>query len=408
MTAPPIINFTSAPLRSRLPTPAPRVPPRRAVALFEKREQERLAAAQEALYRQWREGCDGVRATESAVITLTCAADRKQQMVERLGRKMTEAEEARFWHELNEKERLRKEERHVSDVEAMKRRMEAVSFARGSQLEELAERRRMEADEAARDSEEMKQRWEAEQAAADEAARAAADEAARVAADLKDFNANRRANVDAAAQAEKALDQELLRRAMEKAAAEDERDRLIREAKRQGDDVYRAHLAMLARQAREEEKERERLIAEYNAEQADIADAKRAKEEAARQRLQQQVVAGNRQQMEEHAAAKAGAAAAKAAERQQYEMDRRTMGEAAAKAASAQRAAVFLRKAELEAQIRAKEERRDADEAARQAELEQQRQQEALYQAMLERERAAIVQKGAAPDFRRRKNNWME
>ena len=35
-------------------------------------------------------------------------------MVEKLGRRMTAAEEARFWHELNEQERLKKEDRHRS------------------------------------------------------------------------------------------------------------------------------------------------------------------------------------------------------------------------------------------------------------------------------------------------------
>ena len=58
------------------------LPPRargRALALFEKREAERVALAQEALYRQWRESCDGVRANDSAAITVVFAEQRRQQ-----------------------------------------------------------------------------------------------------------------------------------------------------------------------------------------------------------------------------------------------------------------------------------------------------------------------------------------
>lgn len=325
------------------------------------------------------------------------------QMVDKLGRKMTEAEEARFWHQLNEEERVKKEERHLRDVEQARQRSVDAIAQRDMQLEQLAERRRIEAEEAARDLSDLKAKWEAADAKAAADERAAAARAAQIAADVKVFNAQKRAQLDAEREAERLLDLQLVHEAIRRNQEEEEKERLIREAKRQGDEEYRKHLAFLALKSQEETGERDRLIAEYNEREFQKRDEVRQREEAARQALLQDVMANNKQQLEDKARARLAAEEERVRERERYELDKRAMGEAAARAAAAQRAAVYLRKAELEAQVRAKEERKAAERAASQAEVEQQRFVEAQYKQMLEQEKLAAK---PPQDFRRKKNNW--
>lgn len=324
-------------------------------------------------------------------------------MVEKLGRKMTEAEEARFWHQLNEEERVRKEERHVRDVEQARLRSAEAVAERDLQLEQLAERRRIEAEEAARDLAELKAKWEAADAKAAADERAAADRATRIAADVKAFNAKKRAQQDAEREAERLFDLRLVAEAVRRNEEEEEKERLIREAKRQGDEEYRKHLAFLAHKQQQENGELDRLVNEYNEREFQKRDDVRQREEAARQALMREVMANNRAQLEEKARAKVAAEEERVRERERFEADKRAMGEAAARAAAAQRAAVYLRKAELEAQVRAKEERKQAERAAQQAEVDQARHVEEQYRLMLEQEK---LRAKAPQDFRRKKNNW--
>lgn len=385
----------------------------RALALFEKRETERQATAQEALYRQWREGCDGVRANDSAVITMSFAEQRRQQMVEKIGGRMAAAEESRYWHEVNEGEKYKKEMRHISDVEAARTRAAEAMTERDKQLIELAERRRAEAEEASAEVSALKVKWAAEEAAAAAKAQAAADKAAQIAEEVSVFNAHKRAQDAAKAAEERALDLQLVQEALRQAAEQEEREALVREAKKQGDEVYRMHLAMLAQKEKEDGAERERLIAEYQDIEHSKREELRRREEEARASLLREVMAENRRQLQEKAAARVAVEENKRLERQRYEQDKRVMGDEAAKQAAAQRAAVFLRKAELEAQIAAKEERKAAEQARRGVEAQMAREQEAVYQRLLEEERAKVMRnadpaKPVVPDFRRRKVAWYE
>ena len=85
----------------------------RARALMEQRESERAQFADQMLYRQWREGCDGVRAGDSHAIAVATNDKRVAQVEEKVAARALVEQEKHEYDAMYERERLKKEKRYV-------------------------------------------------------------------------------------------------------------------------------------------------------------------------------------------------------------------------------------------------------------------------------------------------------
>ncbi len=141
---------------------------KRAKALISTREQERDDFAREMLYKHWRENCDGVRSDDSKRITLHFASLRKDQMSEKQQTIASEKEEKRLFDEMYERERLKLENRYQQDVKRRKERDEEAVRVLNDQLADVMLRKKEAVVAQKKEVEELKNRWKAQDDAAEQ------------------------------------------------------------------------------------------------------------------------------------------------------------------------------------------------------------------------------------------------
>ena len=269
----------------------------RAKALSERREAARQKYADEMRYKQWRAACDPLRSHDSKIITVSATNGRAEQVQAKKDQKeQAQAEEAVF-AEMWEKERLKKEERYTNDIIAARQRDAECVTMLDEQLRVFQLRKSEDAREREREEQELKKTWAAaapEAAAAEEAARA---HARQLGVDLLNFNIENQKQVEAQLAEERRLDEMMVRDAMNKAKAEEERERDARAQAKEEARMYRKHLMAMMQREAQTEGERDRLIKEYE----DQAWAKREKvwqaEANARAKLLEDVLATRKRQV---------------------------------------------------------------------------------------------------------------
>ena len=274
---------------------------KKAEALREEQEVKRIEFVDKMLYKQWRESCDPMRAKDSHAFLNAVVQKRFDQGKEKEAHKKFLAEEdarfAKLWNE----DRLRKEKRHADELAQLEmskrefradiqRQIEAKKILHG---ETMAESKAM--DEV------LLAKWKADQVAEKEELirRRAKAKAASVDAVL--YNNEERRKRDEISLQEKFKDIELLRFAMDREEAEDEKERNEKQRQQTETRLYRSHLSeqMVKEEednsARDAEIERFRLITEEK------QNAIWAAEAAARQALLDEVVANRNQKLLEKA-----------------------------------------------------------------------------------------------------------
>ena len=375
----------------------------RAKALSERREAARQKYADEMRYKQWRAACDPLRSHDSKIITVSATNGRAEQVQAKKDQKeQAQAEEAVF-AEMWEKERLKKEERYTNDIIAARQRDAECVTMLDEQLRVFQLRKSEDAREREREEQELKKTWaaaDAEAAAAEEAARA---HARQLGVDLLNFNIENQKQVEAQLAEERRLDEMMVRDAMNKAKAEEERERDARAQAKEEARMYRKHLMAMMQREAQTEGERDRLIKEYE----DQAWAKREKvwqaEANARAKLLEDVLATRKRQVAEHDEEMMADRARLVEEKAQ--MDRRAREDAE----RSYRLKVQNR-ADIEAQMQAREEKKqqaamEAKREYRQAMLAEQAYQSAIAEDIKKTyERASAAEH--RPSYGRKTSNW--
>ena len=132
---------------------------KRAVDLVRRREEERVAFAEQMLYRQWREGCDGVRQGDSNLQLRAAVEGRSSQLEEKAAAREAVAREKAAFEVMYEEERLKKEERHAREMADIKQKADEAVQVLDQQVVENRKLRAEKAEVAKREVEEMKSRW---------------------------------------------------------------------------------------------------------------------------------------------------------------------------------------------------------------------------------------------------------
>lgn len=375
----------------------------RARALMNEREQERKQFADQMLYRQWREGCDGVRAGDSKAILMKTVAARADQVVDKELVKRHELFEKKQFDEMYERDRLKKEKRYAIEVKERKERDEEALRVLDEQVADIRVRR-AEAEEVVKhEIIEMKKRW-AEENAAHEAEVAARYERNKIIGEeLKRFNVQKQAEMQAIKDREEAYDKQMVLEAQRQAEEEEDREAELKDRKKEEDRMFRQHLAMLMVKEQESNEERDRLIKE----QQDAHEAKRQAqkdaEEAARAKLMSEVYEDRDRQIAEKDAKRQALAAEKMIERERMEREMAEMAAVEQEYSTMLHAQRVQNRLDIEAQIRAKEdaalkEKEEAVQAWEGALLAEEQ-----YQRMINYD---ATQPKPAPNFNRKSTKW--
>jgi len=186
----------------------------RARSLMAEREQERVQFAEQMLYRQWREGCDGVRAGDSKAIALATAEARTEQVIEKELAKRSEVIEKKNFDDMYERERLKKEKRYAMEVKARKERDEEALRVLNEQCADIRERRAAEEEVVKQEIQEMKTRWMEENMAHEVEVAARYERNKIIGEELIQFNIDKQAELSAAAEKERAYDTKMVQDAV--------------------------------------------------------------------------------------------------------------------------------------------------------------------------------------------------
>eukprot|EP00227_Mantoniella_beaufortii_P020626 CAMPEP_0197591374 /NCGR_PEP_ID=MMETSP1326-20131121/13039_1 /TAXON_ID=1155430 /ORGANISM="Genus nov. species nov., Strain RCC2288" /LENGTH=473 /DNA_ID=CAMNT_0043156787 /DNA_START=201 /DNA_END=1619 /DNA_ORIENTATION=- len=327
----------------------------RARALMEQREQERVKFADQMLYQQWREGCDGVRAGDSRAITVATTEARFLQVEEKEAAKMQEATEKHQFDAMYERERLKKEKRYALEVKLRKELDEAALRVLDEQCADIRERRNDQEQVVKQDVAEMKARWSAEERAHQVEVSAKLEKNKIIGEELITFNIMKQQELAAAKQRDDAFDMQLIGEAIRAAEEEQDRENELKDRKKEADRMYRTHLGMLMAKEAESEEERDRLIAEQLHKHEAKRQAEKDAEEAARQKLMAEVVVDRDRQMAEKAVHRRIIADEKIVERQRMEAEMADMASIEHEYSAMAHAQAVQNRLDIEAQIQYKE-----------------------------------------------------
>ncbi len=377
---------------------------RRAVDLVRRREEERVAFAEQMLYRQWRDGCDGVRQGDSNAQLRAALEGRSSQLEEKAAARETAAREHAAFEVMYEAERLKKEERHAREIADIKKKADEAVRVLDQQVAENRKLRAEKAEAAKREVEEMKSQWAAEEARHDADIAAKLAKNMRIGEDLKAFKAARQAELAAIKEREEAIDRELLEEAMRQKAEEEAREAELKERKKEQDAIYRTHLAALLQKDGEDESERDRLVAEQQALYEAKRQAEKDRAEAARAKLMAEVHADRERQLAQHAVAREMAAEAKITDKLRMREEVAEMEAVEEEHKARVHAQRIKNRLDIEAQIQYKDSlARKQKEDARQA-WEDALQAEKDYQSMIDFDAAQA--RPAVPNYGRKSTAW--
>lgn len=269
----------------------------RARELAAKREAERQQLAASLYERAFMENCDVLRETNSKRVLYRTLDERNAQIEQKMAQRIAEEEEKRMFEEMNETERLKKEQRHVDDKRKQQEVKQATIRSLDAQVRAVEERRAEEAAARQQEISELQALWrrmEEEQAQADAQDR---ERMQRLAAELQEFNRIKQMEISERARRELELDLKILQEALGREAEDEAREAMAREKRRNDVRRYREQLALMMQRDAEDEAQTDALIkAAADAQQA-RKDAEVAAREEARMRLWMEVDAIRQQQI---------------------------------------------------------------------------------------------------------------
>ncbi|KAF1778254.1 hypothetical protein GQ600_530 [Phytophthora cactorum] len=253
----------------------------RALALKERREQERRAIVEEKRMQQYRESCDDIRVEDSNKVQQIVLNDRDKQLEERTRVAEQEREFEMKMAQLWEEDRLKKEERDRRDAEMAIKRNEEMKNILDLQLED---RKRME------DHEQLSE-WERLKQVEEDLEQRNRDKEIMRAMDVKKFNQERVEANRLASERERLYDQRLLEQVLNQEAETQRHERELQDKFRQDQLDYQR---MLKRQMETEAED----LSYLDKIRKDMEDEVWAKQEAARQELLRQVLLSRNSQIE--------------------------------------------------------------------------------------------------------------
>ena len=376
----------------------------RARALMEQRESERVHFAEQMLYRQWREGCDGVRAGDSRAITVATVEARGSQIAEKAAAMDAELREKKEFDEMYERERLKKEKRYAMEVKLRKERDEQALRVLDEQCADIHERRLEQEQVVKQDVAEMKARWAAEERAHQAEVAARLERNKVIGEELQAFNLQKQAELAQIKARDEAFDMQLINEALRQAQEEEDRENELKDRKKEQDRMYRTHLTMLMVKEAEDESERDRLIEEQQLKYEAKRQAQKDAEQAARDKLMAEVHADRERQIAQKARERQLVAEEKILERKRMEAEMAEIAAIENEYQAEAHAQSVQNRLDIEAQIRykesidrkAKEDQAQAWQGALQAEQD--------YQKMIEYDAAQT--RPVHPNFARKSTKW--
>ena len=376
----------------------------RARALMEQRENERVHFAEQMLYRQWREGCDGVRAGDSKAITVATVEAREDQLVDKEAAKEAAVLEKKEFDEMYERERLKKEKRYAMEVKLRKERDELALRVLDEQVNDIRERRVEQEQVVKEDVAEMKLRWAAEERAHKAEVAARLEKNKIIGEELQQFNIQKQSEMAANKARDEAFDLQLIEEAMRAAQEEEDRENELKDRKKEQDRMYRTHLTMLMVKEAESEEERDKLVEAQQLQHEAKRQAEKDAEQVARDKLMQEVRLDRDRQMAQKAQMRQQIADEKIYERQRMEAEMAEMAAIEQEFSAQAHAQSVQNRLDIEAQIqykeslerKAKEDQAQAWQGALQAEKD--------YQGMIDYDQAQT--RPTHPNFARKSTKW--
>lgn len=374
----------------------------RARELAAAREAERQQLANELTARAFAENCDPLRERISKKKLYMTVEERNAQILDKQALKLMEAEETKMFDEMNEFERLKKEQRYLDDQRKTREAKAELSRGLDEQMRAVEERKREEAMLRTQEIEELKELWDRmmkEQEAADAAER---EKMRKLAVDVKEFNRLKQSELSETDRRERALDLKYLQEALAREAAEEAYEAEQRETRREEMRRYRQHLEQMMQKDMEDTAERDRLINEAFLAQQAKYDAEVAAREAARRRLMEEVDMIRKQQIGAHQAAKSAAANEKILERLRIEEEEARMAAAEAQHKANQLRRALMQRLDIKTQMVAKAHQKAAQAEEKLKEAEFYKENESMYQTQV----TEALKQEPAKYYGRKKVDW--
>lgn len=351
----------------------------RARELANRREEERQAVAQKLYEQAFAENCDVLRTTQSKRILYRTLEERTAQIESKMAAKIMEEEEKRMYHEMNEQERLKSEQRYMDDKRRQREAREATNKILDEQVR-LVNAQRSDAKEARlQEIKEMRALWDkmAEEAAREEAMEL--ERMRKLAADLAEFNLLKQSEMSEKDRKERELDLKILQEALAREADDEGREQAAR-AKRIADaQHYREQLARMMHEDAEDDAERDAMIQRVFDEQQAKYDAVLAAREEARRKLMEEVHLIRQEQIMEKHQRRQAELDEILREREQFALEEERFGKMEAQKRSEARKKALLQKLEIQTQMVAKAHMAAAMEVEKLAALEVAQKTEAAY-----------------------------
>ena len=265
--------------------------------LAEQKEERRQAVADELLARQWREGCDPLRALDSHRRLMQVVDTRQAQVLEKADALEREAEYNREMQQkadqMNDRydswrEGLEKAQREKDDEAAQMIQLQIKDVRKREA--ELEEQRQQEIVE-------MKAIWAAQDQAAADAVKLQFEKNKKLGEDMKLFNKMKQAEMREEELREQESDERMVQDQLRQAREEEEREQERKAIAKEEQRMYREHLKLLMQKEAVDDTERNRLIDEAAAAQQAKQDARWQKESDARAHLMKEVQLSREQQI---------------------------------------------------------------------------------------------------------------
>uniref|UniRef100_A0A7S0N3H2 Cilia- and flagella-associated protein 53 n=1 Tax=Pyramimonas obovata TaxID=1411642 RepID=A0A7S0N3H2_9CHLO len=271
----------------------------RAKELYEERETERRRVADEALYRHWREGCDPLRAEDMKKIVRNTVAARQIQLDEKRQLKELKAQEEKFYSEMYEHERLKKEQRHIEDKQRRKELDAEANRLIDLQIKDVQQRRVEFKEEARKDAEEMKVKFAQLEEETKREEELKLLKMKQNGEELLRLNIEMMGNREREAKKEADLDAAIVANAVFKAKQEEEAEAEKRHKAQEESRQYRKHLMAMMQKEAEDTGERDRLIREQEEEYQRRRDQQEEEANAKRKALLDEVLETRQAQIDE-------------------------------------------------------------------------------------------------------------
>lgn len=269
----------------------------RARELAARREEERVMLADSLREQAFQVNCDVLRETNSKRLLYGTLEERNAQIEQKMAAKIAEEEEKRMYHEMNEHERMKKEQRYLDDTRAAQERRDATVKALDEQVAVLEARRAEGAAARLQEIAELRALWEAMEREQQQEEENERNRMLQLAVELAEFNKLKMMEISERDRAERELDLKILQDALTREAQDEEREAANRRKHQEEVRHFREQLALLMAQEADETAERDAMIQAVADAQQAKRDAELAAREAARRQLMAEVDAIRQEQI---------------------------------------------------------------------------------------------------------------